>query len=151
MKLKFDKCVKDRTAEENKDCKKQSLKKYLNTDKGKMAKRKALQTYYYKNKQKIIERNKKYYAEKYSKVIKEKKGTKDKKGANYKVVDGDKVFTAKKGQKYTTKLKPQINSNEQSKHLFIKDGNVVELNGNDIEQLKEEGSFNEYSFYVDFS
>tara|TARA_R110000744_G_scaffold21998_1_gene56469 strand:+ start:286 stop:699 length:414 start_codon:yes stop_codon:yes gene_type:complete len=68
-----------------------SYLKYLKTDKGKTARNRALKNYYAKNKQSIIDRNKKYYTDTYSKVVGKKKGTGKKKGANIKHINNKEI------------------------------------------------------------
>ena len=98
-----------------KESKTTSYLKYCKTDKGKEARRRALQKYYQKNKEKIIKKNMTYYKDKYSKVIKQKRGTGKKKGANYKMVDGKKVIGDKVWNKpiYTPKFKSNIKKEEE--------------------------------------
>tara|TARA_R110001592_G_scaffold26245_6_gene98464 strand:+ start:3683 stop:4093 length:411 start_codon:yes stop_codon:yes gene_type:complete len=101
-------------AQQKKEARAKAYLKYCNSDKGKQARRKALQKYYAKNKQKIIEKNMKYYTETYSKVIGTKRGTGKKKGKNHKIIGGDKV----------TKIKDKVftvNKVEDDKTYLIKD------------------------------
>ena len=65
--------------------------KYLRSEKGKKARSRALKTYYTKNQQSIIDKNKKYYEDTYSKVVKEKRGTGKKKGANVNIINHTEI------------------------------------------------------------
>ena len=65
--------------------------KYLRSEKGKKARSRALKTYYTKNQQTIIDKNKKYYEDTYSKVVKEKRGTGKKKGANINIINHTEI------------------------------------------------------------
>jgi|TARA_R110000803_G_scaffold74585_1_gene138649 hypothetical protein len=65
--------------------------KYLKSEKGKLARSRALKTYYTKNQQTIIDKNKKYYEDTYSKVVKEKRGTGKKKGANVNIINHTEI------------------------------------------------------------
>lgn len=118
-------------AQQKKEARAKAYLKYCNSDKGKQARRKALQKYYAKNKQKIIDKNMKYYTETYSKVIKTKRGTGKKKGKNHKIIGDnkitkikDKVFTVKKSDDEKTYL---IKDGLTNKHFKLTSSELTEM------------------------
>ena len=120
-------------AQQKKEARAKAYLKYCNSDKGKQARRKALQKYYAKNKQKIIDKNMKYYTETYSKVIGTKRGTGKKKGKNHKIIGNDKV-TKIKDKVFTVK-----NKAEDEKTYLIKDGTTnkhYKLTSSELTEMK---------------
>ena len=119
--------------QQKKEARAKAYLKYCNSDKGKEARRRALQKYYAKNKQKIIDKNMKYYTETYSKVIKTKRGTGKKKGKNHKII-GDNKITKIKDKVFTIK-----NKSEDDKTYLIKDGSTnkyFKLTSSELTEMK---------------
>tara|TARA_R110002126_G_scaffold139411_2_gene284142 strand:+ start:3149 stop:3577 length:429 start_codon:yes stop_codon:yes gene_type:complete len=124
---------------QKKEARQQSYLKYCKSDKGKEARRRALQKYYQKNKEKIIKKNMDYYKNNYSKVIKQKRGTGKKKGANYKIKNGKKVINDKEFTIYTPTFKKDMKKTppiEDKKYLVKQGDKLFKLTATEIQEKK---------------
>ena len=120
----------------------ESYLKYCKSEKGQKARQRALKKYYQKNKQKMINKQKAYYNDTYSKVIGDRKGKGIKKGPNFKI-EGDKVIKLNKEFRHHT----LENVDEESKYVIL-DKDTNKLMSMTVKEIRESRKKNNNSLRI---